>query len=67
LWRQLNSWDWTLSCSGQGKDPGAVERRTAGLCHSSLQSGDGAGDLHHVACRNAGGFLQLEQEQIGEG
>jgi len=51
----------------QGKDPGAVERRAAGLRRSSLQSGDGAGDLHDVVKRDAGGFLRFEQEQIGEG
>ena len=67
LWRQPNSWDWTLSCLGQGKDPGAVERRAAGLRRSSLQSGHGAGDFHHVVKRDAGVFLQFEPEQIGEG
>ena len=32
-----------------------------------LQAGNVAGDLHHVIKRHARGFLQFEQQQIGEG
>jgi hypothetical protein len=45
----------------------AIEKRVDRLELHVSQPGDGAGDLHDVVKQDAGGFLQFEQEQIGEG
>ncbi len=34
--------------------------------HAVLEGGDVVGDFHHVVERHAGGFVELEQEQVGE-